>query len=163
MTLVDSVTLRTRVSLVTLLWVYWITESGVSMTHVSLRVGAFAAVLVTGVSAQTELPPAIPRDPISVIVEAAKSHQIVAFLDAHGHEQLHQLNLALIRDRRFTEIVNDVVVEFGNALYQDVLIDSCEGKMSRMTPFDALGWIPRRHILYGTHHSPRNSSVLFER
>lgn len=105
------------------------------MTHVSLRVGAFAAVLVTGVSAQTELPPAIPRDPISVIVEAAKSHQIVAFLDAHGHEQLHQLNLALIRDRRFTEIVNDVVVEFGNALYQDAIDRFVRGED---VPYDTL-------------------------
>jgi hypothetical protein len=91
------------------------------MTHEHLIVGAFGAALVTGVWAQTERLPAIPREPISVIVEAAKSHQIVAFLDAHGHEQLHQLNLALVRDRRISEIVNDIVVEFGNALHQDAI------------------------------------------
>src|SRR5688572_7624314 len=135
MTLVDRATLRTRVFLLTMLWAYWITECGVRMTHVSLLVGASAAVLVTGASAQTELPPAIPRDPISVIVEAATSHQIVAFPDAHGHEQLHQLNLALIRDRRFTEIVNDVVVEFGNALYQNAIDRFVRGED---VPYDTL-------------------------
>lgn len=91
------------------------------MTHANLIVGVFGAALVTGVWAQTERPPAIPREPISVIVEAAKSHQVVAFPDAHGHEQLHQLNLALVRDRRISDIVNDIVVEFGNALHQDAI------------------------------------------
>ena len=40
--------------------------------------------------------------------------------DAHGNAQNHEFRLALIRDPRFAEAVNDIVVELGNALYQDV-------------------------------------------
>lgn len=39
----------------------------------------------------------------------------------HGNEQGHQFRLALIRNHRFAETVNDIVVEFGNSLYQDVM------------------------------------------
>jgi hypothetical protein len=39
----------------------------------------------------------------------------------HGNEQGYVLRLSLIRDPRFAETVNDIVVESGNALYQDVV------------------------------------------
>ncbi len=40
---------------------------------------------------------------------------------AHGTEQSHAFRLALIRSPRFTATVNDIVVECGNALHQDVM------------------------------------------
>ncbi len=40
--------------------------------------------------------------------------------DAHGNVQNHEFRLALIRDPRFADVVNDIVLELGNALYQDV-------------------------------------------
>ena len=46
---------------------------------------------------------------------------IVALGEVHGNEQCQQFRLALLRDRRVTDLVNDVVVEFGNAKYQDVV------------------------------------------
>jgi hypothetical protein len=39
----------------------------------------------------------------------------------HGNEQGHAFRLALIRDSRFAATVNDIVVECGNAKYQDVM------------------------------------------
>jgi hypothetical protein len=67
-------------------------------------------------------PPAVPTEPIGAIVGAFRSHAIVALGEGvHGNEQAHAFRLALIRDPRFTAIVNDIVVEFGNAKYQDVM------------------------------------------
>jgi hypothetical protein len=41
--------------------------------------------------------------------------------DSHGSEQLHAFRLSLIRDPEFPAAVNDIVVEFGNARYQDLM------------------------------------------
>jgi hypothetical protein len=66
--------------------------------------------------------PAVPLEPISAILDAFKTHQIVALGEgAHGNEQGHAFRLSLIRDPRFAATVNDIVVESGNALYQDVI------------------------------------------
>jgi hypothetical protein len=66
--------------------------------------------------------PAVPLEPVEAILEALRSHAIVA-LDAgdHGNEQGHAFRLSLVRDPDFAMTVNDIVVEFGNALYQDVI------------------------------------------
>src|SRR4051812_22525544 len=61
-------------------------------------------------------------EPITRIIEAFKTNDIVALGEGtHGNEQGHRFRLALLRDRRFAEAVNDVVVEFGNSLYQPVM------------------------------------------
>jgi len=63
--------------------------------------------------------PAQPLDPVDAIINAFQSHQIVALGEARDNEQEQAVRLALIRDARFPLAVNDIVVEFGNALYQD--------------------------------------------
>ncbi len=66
--------------------------------------------------------PAEPVAPISAIIEAFRSHEIVALGNVEGgNEQSHAFQLALIRDPRFPTVANDILVEFGNALYQDVV------------------------------------------
>jgi hypothetical protein len=73
-------------------------------------------------SAQQQARPAQPLDPITTILEAFRSHEVVALGEgAHGNEQGHAFRLALIRDPRFSAAVTDIVVEFGNARYQDVM------------------------------------------
>jgi hypothetical protein len=68
------------------------------------------------------VPRAIPVDAVSGILDAFRSHQIVALGEGlHGNEQGHALRLALVRDPRFPALVNDIVVEFGNSRYQDVI------------------------------------------
>jgi hypothetical protein len=66
---------------------------------------------------------AAPIEPISAIVEAFRSHAVVAIgnVEFRGNEQSHVFQLSLIRDPRFTAVANDILVEFGNARYQEVL------------------------------------------
>ena len=59
--------------------------------------------------------------PIPAIVEAFQSHNVVALGDAHGNEQAQAFLKTLVRDPRFAAVANDIVVEFGNARYQDVV------------------------------------------
>jgi hypothetical protein len=79
-----------------------------------LPFGAFGA-------ATKRAPDATSQDAVAAVVDAFKSHDIVAMDEgAHGNLPSHRFRLALIQDRRFSSLVNDVVVEFGNARYQDI-------------------------------------------
>jgi Haem-binding uptake, Tiki superfamily, ChaN len=62
-----------------------------------------------------------PLEPIGVVVDALRKNPIVALGEVHGNEQCQHFRLALLRDTRVTDLVNDIVVEFGNAKYQDVV------------------------------------------
>ena len=63
-----------------------------------------------------------PVEPIAALIRAFESHAIVAVAEApHGSEQLHSFLVSLVRDPRFASVVNDIVVEFGNARYQDIV------------------------------------------
>ena len=81
-----------------------------------------AAIMSVSVSGQQPAPkPAVPVDPIPAILDAFRSHEIVALGDAHGTAQAQAFLKALVRDPRFAATVNDIVVEFGNARYQDLV------------------------------------------
>ena len=86
----------------------------------------------TGVAgAQTDIPgiPAVPIEPVTGIVEMFKTHDVVALSEGnHGNEQGHAFRLALIRDPQFSAVVNDIVVEFGNAHYQAVIDRFIQGE-----------------------------------
>jgi hypothetical protein len=71
---------------------------------------------------QTQHGSAVPLEPISAIVGAFKTYQIVGFGEPHPNpEQIAAFRLALIRDPRFGASINDIVVEAGNAEDQDVI------------------------------------------
>jgi hypothetical protein len=72
-------------------------------------------------SAQEQRTPSAPIEAIGAIVDAFRSHSIVTIEAAHGDEQMLAFTLALIRDPRFAAVANDLVVEEGNARYQDVM------------------------------------------
>jgi hypothetical protein len=84
---------------------------------VSIAAAGCLAVLWSS-SAAAQAP--TPVEPIGAILEAFKENSLVAMSDAHGNQQNHAFRLALIRDPRFPNVVNDIVLELGNALYQDV-------------------------------------------
>lgn len=65
--------------------------------------------------------PAIPIEPISTIVEQFKSHTVVALGDNEASVQGSEFRIKLVRDPRFAAVVNDIVVEFGNSRYQDLI------------------------------------------
>lgn len=92
---------------------------------------AVAGVLVLASLIQAQTPPssekvptltlAVPVEPIVAILDSFRSNSIVALADFHGNQQIQEFRLSLIRDPRFATTVNDIVVEFGNARYQDLM------------------------------------------
>jgi hypothetical protein len=62
-----------------------------------------------------------PADPIAAIVEAFRTHDIVTLTDSHGNVQVQAFLLSLVRDPRFPEVVNDIVIETASARYQDAI------------------------------------------
>jgi len=66
--------------------------------------------------------PASPADPTTIILEAFRTHPIVALSEGqHWNEQGHAFRMSLIRDPRLSAVVNDIVVECGDARYQEVI------------------------------------------
>jgi hypothetical protein len=80
-------------------------------------------VVVAGAALSAQGPqPAVPLEPITAILDAFKTHPIVALSEGiHNNEQSFQFRLALIRDPRFAMTVNDIVVESGSSKHQDVM------------------------------------------
>ena len=65
--------------------------------------------------------PAAPIEPVAAIVDAFKSHSVVAVSEAgHGEEWGYTFLLSLLRDSRIVEIVDDIVIENGSARYQEI-------------------------------------------
>jgi hypothetical protein len=96
------------------------------------------AVPIGHVSARAQSRPAtaaVPVDAVRAILDACRSHPIVALDDSHGNEQVHAFRLSLIRDASFPTMINDIVVEFGNARYQDLMDRFVRGDE---VPYEAL-------------------------
>ena len=70
---------------------------------------------------QTRAPAPVPA--VDAVLDAFRTHAIVALGEGvtHGDETAYQFRLRLVRDPRFAETVNDIVVELGSARYQDVI------------------------------------------
>ena len=103
------------------------------MTPTPVLVLAVAAFLQAPPS-PTVLPPAAehavsavsavsahPADPVTAIVAAFDSFRVVAVGENHGHREFHDLVLRLLEDSGAQAVVDDVAVEWGNALYQPVV------------------------------------------
>lgn len=88
------------------------------------EVALFLAAALIGVSVAAQsvsVKPAVPVDPVAAILDAFETHEIVALGDAHGNEQSQAFLKALVRDSRFPNVVNDIVIEFANARYQPLI------------------------------------------
>jgi hypothetical protein len=75
---------------------------------------AFALLAGTAVAQSAAPVAAIPVEPIAAIVDAFRTHEIVAM-------QLQPFLLSLIRDARLPAVVNDIVIETLSARYQDAI------------------------------------------
>jgi len=62
-----------------------------------------------------------PQPAVSAIVRAFDIHPLVAIGENHRNQQVHDFIVLLVSDPRFLQKVDDVVVEFGSARYQDVI------------------------------------------
>src|SRR5437867_10416167 len=79
--------------------------------------------------------PATSVDPIAAIIEAFRTHDIVTLTDPHGNVQVQAFLLSLVRDPRFPEAVNDIVIETASARYQDAIDRFMRGDE---VPYDGL-------------------------
>jgi hypothetical protein len=90
----------------------------------SVSLSALAVILALGSFAPAQprpSRPAMPIEPISAIVQQFKSHAVVALGDNEASVQGSEFRIKLVRDPRFATVVNDIVVEFGNSRYQDLV------------------------------------------
>jgi hypothetical protein len=62
-----------------------------------------------------------PAGAVTAILEAFDRYPLVALGESHGLEEEREFIDTLVGDPRFPDRVQDIVVEFGNARYQDVL------------------------------------------
>ena len=97
-----------------------------------------------------------PLEPIGVVVDALHKAPIVALGEVHGNEQCEQFRLALLRDARVTDLVNDIVVEFGNAKYQNVMDSFVAGAdvahdLGRLHLLQALQLLAQTSLPLGGH------------
>ena len=59
-----------------------------------------------------------PKDATRATIDAFDTHNIVMFGETHGNKQEHEWLRTLISTPEFEDRVDDIVVEFGNSLYQ---------------------------------------------
>ena len=62
-----------------------------------------------------------PKPAISAVLNLFKTYEVVALPAAHGEKDEDDFILSLIRNPRFRDEVNDIVVECGNRRYQAIL------------------------------------------
>ena len=82
-----------------------------------------SAVLAAAIGAQALPPrsPAVPLEPVAAIVDAFRTHSVVAVTAGHGEERGYAFMQLLIHDPRIISAIDDIVVEEGSARYQDVV------------------------------------------
>jgi hypothetical protein len=102
--------------------------TGIVLAFIGIATLTLSRFLVATVNAQIALPDAKPVDPIDAIVDAFRTHSLLALADPHGNEQVHAFRLALIRDPRLAGVINDVVIECGTTRYQDVIDQFIRGE-----------------------------------
>ena len=98
------------------------TAAGVSNPSMRLAAAAVIAFATTTYAQSPGPPDAVPKDAIPAILDLFKTHQVVGLGEGpHGNLEGHAFRLALLRDPRFPEVVNDILVEMGTARYQAVM------------------------------------------
>jgi hypothetical protein len=81
-----------------------------------------AVAAASALAAQQAIAPATPLDPVSTIVGALRTHDVVALGEGdHGNNEGHAFRVSLVSDPRFAALVNDIVVEFGSARHQPIV------------------------------------------
>src|ERR1022692_2050048 len=61
------------------------------------------------------------RELADTVLEAFKTHRLPGIGEKHRPQNTHHRRGMLLADPRLPEVVDDIIVEFGNALYQDTM------------------------------------------
>jgi len=80
--------------------------------------GSLAALIVSVVLAAPT--PAVPLEPVGAMVDAFRTHAVVAVTAGHGEARGYAFAQLLIHDPRLVAAINDIVIEEGSSRYQDV-------------------------------------------
>jgi len=91
-----------------------------SLASISLTLQACRAQ-VSATHPLSDTQDAIPKPAILAILKAFENFEVIGMPAAHGHKDIDDFILSLIRDPRFPASVNDIVVECGNVRYQSIL------------------------------------------
>lgn len=93
------------------------------MNHAKATLIVLLCSVVAGAAAQGQSARAsVPLDAVRAVLDQFEQYSIVALSEgAHNNQKGHEFRMALVRDPRFGRLVNDVVVEFGNSRYQEVM------------------------------------------
>ena len=88
-----------------------------------------ALTIAVALAAQATAPsrPPTPEPAIDGVINALRAHQLVAISDPHGSAGMRDFLRRVFADARFPEVVNDVVLEIGNARYQALVDDYVNG------------------------------------
>ena len=79
-------------------------------------------------TAQEERTVAQPHDAAQGIIDLFDDYQLVGLCEDHRVAQHHEFYIDLITNPTFAESVDDIIVEFGNALYQDIMDRYIDGE-----------------------------------
>jgi len=80
--------------------------------------GSLATLVVVAILAAPT--PAVPLEPVGAMVDAFRTHAVVAVTAGHGETRGYAFGQLLIHDPRLIAAINDIVIEEGSARYQDV-------------------------------------------
>ena len=83
--------------------------------------GVAALGIVPSASAGDDAIDSNSRQLADAVLAAFRRHRVVAIGEIHGQQEHHDALQTLLLDPRLPAVVNDIVVEFGNALYQPTM------------------------------------------
>jgi hypothetical protein len=84
------------------------------------------------------------HDLTSYVVSQFENHRVVALGENHGHHEFHDALARLLEDPAAQRVVDDVVVEWGNSLYQSVADRYVRGED---VPWDSVTMIWRNTVV----------------
>jgi hypothetical protein len=91
------------------------------ITGAATAAGVAALAIAPSASAGDDTIDSTSRQLADVVLAAFRRHRIVAIGEIHGQQEHHDALQTLLLDPRLPAVVNDIVVEFGNALYQPTM------------------------------------------
>jgi hypothetical protein len=95
-----------------------------------MRIVACLCAVLVGLQSPSPRP-AVPLDPVSAIVDAFRTHSVVAVMAGHGEVRGYAFLQLLIHDPRLISAINDIVIEEASARYQESPIVSCGARACR--------------------------------
>jgi hypothetical protein len=91
------------------------------MSWLRAVIGPFFCILSLTAQQSVGVAP-VPRAAVPAVLDLFERYSIVALSEGpHNNQKGHNFRMALVRDPRFAQLVNDIVVESGNSRYQSVM------------------------------------------